>query len=427
MKMKLKTSCILNVPLQNHTDEFKFIVNGEEFKTTKLISELLSPKISKMLLSDPTFGIFTINTHNKGHFSHILDLINFEQNDFPINELPFMREVIEILGNESIELNDSTETIEFTKDNVFSYIKQHEKYPNSFSQMYEKEISFISSSFYELNETKEEEFKTIQMSTLYRILNHKNLKIKTEDQLLNFVNKMYSIDSKYSILYESILFKNVTSDMIMNDFFSVFDLNDITSSIWRNISDCFQKETINKMKNRYKENAILLHKKENEELKGVINYLRKQSNGDINKEIQFTSSSVNSNAPSHQPENVANHEEQNKNFCSENVSNSWICFYFNKYKIIPSEYEIRSRNGIANWYHPKSWIIECSNDNISWEILDERKDCLCLNGKRITHTFQLKNQTNKEFRYIRMRSTGPDCNGSNYLTFEAFELYGKLI
>lgn len=41
-----------------------FIVNGEEFQITKIISDLLSPKISKTYKIDPIFDI--IFAHNRG-------------------------------------------------------------------------------------------------------------------------------------------------------------------------------------------------------------------------------------------------------------------------------------------------------------------------------------------------------------------------
>ena len=68
-RLQLKTSSILNVPLQSYFDDFSFIVNGKEYKTSRLISDLLSPKICEIHANDPTFDIFTIKTQQKGDFS----------------------------------------------------------------------------------------------------------------------------------------------------------------------------------------------------------------------------------------------------------------------------------------------------------------------------------------------------------------------
>ena len=75
--IKLKNSCIVNVPLHNYEKSFTFIVNGQEFKTSRIIADLLSPTLSKIHLNDPTVDIFTINAEHKGDFSHILDLATF--------------------------------------------------------------------------------------------------------------------------------------------------------------------------------------------------------------------------------------------------------------------------------------------------------------------------------------------------------------
>lgn len=93
----------------------------------------------------------------------------------------------------------------------------------------------------------------------------------------------------------------------------------------------------------------------------------------------------------------------------------------------PTHYTARSANVYANWFHPKSWVIEGSIDGSSWEEIDEENNCSHLNGGRKTHTFVMNHPTNKEFRYIRMKSTGPDWNGSYYLIIEAFEIYGRII
>lgn len=43
IKAHLKQSSILNVPFQKYEKDFTFVVNGEEFKTNRFISDLLSP------------------------------------------------------------------------------------------------------------------------------------------------------------------------------------------------------------------------------------------------------------------------------------------------------------------------------------------------------------------------------------------------
>lgn len=69
----------LNVPFKTYDFEFTFIVNSQEFRTSLIISELLSPDICKIDIIDPTFDRVTINTKYQGNFSFFLQLFNFEK------------------------------------------------------------------------------------------------------------------------------------------------------------------------------------------------------------------------------------------------------------------------------------------------------------------------------------------------------------
>lgn len=72
-------------------------------------------------------------------------------------------------------------------------------------------------------------------------------------------------------------------------------------------------------------------------------------------------------------------------------------------------------------------MIECSKDENNWKVVDTVQNCEDLNGSALTHTFKIKNPSEDEFQYVRMRSISNDCHGSNYLCIGLFELYGTLI
>lgn len=125
IKIQLNPSNIWNIPLQIYENDFTFIVNGEEFKTSRLISDILSQNISRIHSTDPSFDKYIINTHYSGDFSYILDLINFEKYNIPENELPFICEVIRLLGNTSIYISSEEENTEITLDNAFQLLQKH--------------------------------------------------------------------------------------------------------------------------------------------------------------------------------------------------------------------------------------------------------------------------------------------------------------
>lgn len=438
--MHLKQSSILAVPFNIYEKDFSFIVNGEEFKTSRIIADLLSPIISRNHLTDPTINTYTINTQYSGDFSQILKLLNFESMNITNDDIPFFSEVIEKLGYGFIEFDFNTDTIELTIDNVLNFLHVHEKNRKFYSQIITKEIAFVSSHFAELYENQEESMKYLSIETLIDVINNDQLRLENEDQLLKFVNELYSQNSDYSILYETVLFSNVSSEN-MKEFITIFDLNDISNSIWKLLSKrlCYEidksddkddeqiRYNTNNLKSEHNEEEdeclIFEYTKENE-YKGIFNYIQTQSNDKIENEINFSSSSLWDNR--YDSSYVTKFRDQSKTFYSRDEENSWICFDFNEHRIIPSHYTIGSRNWGRNSNHPKSWVIEGSEDNEKWDKIDEEIDCSFLNGKSLVHSFEMNNQINKKFKFIRMRSTGPDWRGKNVLAFESFEIYGKL-
>ena len=73
--------------------------------------------------------------------------------------------------------------------------------------------------------------RNLSIDTLTRILSNDKLQLNTEDQLLKFVNKCYKSDSKYSILYETVLFEIVSSEVI-KEFTLIFDNEDMNHETW---------------------------------------------------------------------------------------------------------------------------------------------------------------------------------------------------
>ena len=79
--VKLQSDSISQVPIQIYEENFTFIVNGEEYRTNKIVADLLSPIISNQHRDDPTFSEFTIKTQSEGNFQTILNLVSFEEKE----------------------------------------------------------------------------------------------------------------------------------------------------------------------------------------------------------------------------------------------------------------------------------------------------------------------------------------------------------
>lgn len=114
--------------------------------------------------------------------------------------------------------------------------------------------------------------------------------------------------------------------------------------------------------------------------------------------------------------------DQKKSFWTKNEQISWICVDFKKYKIKPTHYTIRSCQGAD---YPKSWVIEVSNDNNKWDVIDEQTDCSYLNGSYNVHTFKINNQNRCNVKYIRIRQI-QNCNNTYHLGIGSLEFYGTI-
>lgn len=436
-KMQLNTSTIMNLPIHNYNDEFTFIVNGEAFQTTCLISDLLSPNICKIHSVDPTLCQFIINTKEKGHFSYILNLIKFDPIEFPLNEISFITEVIELLGNNSIELIDKINPPQITKENVFQLLDKHKKNEKYYSKEMLNDINFIASNFVELYITHEKELSNISIDTLLRIVDNPLLQLYDEDQLFDFVSKLYAKNSEYAILFDAIFFSNLSSESIIK-FIKEIKFNDLSKIAWIELSTKLEEEhNINKYNighnknsnydyktNQYryekiKTQGITFSPKPDKPFHGIFKYLMNQSNKKIETKVNATSKNK-TFLDVYNPFCAMDTNELMK-FRSANGSDQYICFEFRENEVSPTHYTIKNSNGNDTL---KSWILEGSLDNKSWEILDEQSNCTYLMKPTSIHTFAIKNQTQKKYKYIKLRQTGPNWNNNDALEFNSFEIYG---
>lgn len=133
------------------------------------------------------------------------------------------------------------------------------------------------------------------------------------------------------------------------------------------------------------------------EFQGVFNYIQEISNYKIENEIKITLSSIFSNSFFFSRYNVTKFSGK-MYFFSENLKNSWIAFDFKNCKLILSNYTIRSFWAESE-KRLQSWLIEGSNNQKDWEILDKQENCQDLNGNRFTKTFALHTQNPQPFSF----------------------------
>ena len=412
-------------------------MNGKLFKTSRIVADLLSPKIAQMHFNDPTSCEYSIQTNENGDFQKILNLINFERIDILPNEIPYIHEILEILDNQSIQIYNKNPNVIISLDYIFDNIQIHENYEKYFFDYFKKDIDYIALNFYKINEHQLLILKSLKLNTLEMIFNHPNLHLESEDQIVSIVNELYLKDTKYSVLYDCIDFQNVTKNKI-TEFFDIFNIQDITTETWRSLSFMIRNSSIESKDFIQNDDENLHHHKylnfikyeKSLKFKGIINCLKNSYKNQINNGVKITSSSIRSDDDDNSPQKVIEFDDLNKSFASDDIPNSWICFDFGNKMINVKDYSIRSFDRSNNCGHLKSWVVEGSNDECddkNWTVLDEQNDCNFLNGKNFVHTFHSKNENDEYYRFIRIKQTGPSWSGNNYLNINSVEFYGSLI
>lgn len=312
---------------------------------------------------------------------------------------------------------------------------KHSRFPNFYRSNISNEIEFISTHFYEIccqGTDDYDQLKKLGINILYEIIHNVHIELNDEDQLLEFINELYSNDHKYSVLYEKVEIKYVSSEK-MKDFIEIYDQNDITVGTWQQLCSLLESgvnfETNDEiLKSRYHKKPIVgktFTFTENGGLNGIINHLRSQASNQIENEINVTASSC--NGSSYEAINTVNYENK-QSVETKNEPNSWVRFDFKNHQIIPTDYTIRSSNySSSNWHHPKSWVIEILKENDEWETIDTQNDVSYLNERYTSHSFKIKNPPKSGIRSIRIRQTSKNWSNCDYLIFDSFEIFGTLI
>jgi hypothetical protein len=158
---------------------------------------------------------------------------------------------------------------------------------------------------------------------------------------------------------------------------------------------------------------------------GIIAHLTSLCGGNIHDKglVNLTSSSVWPREPDRLPKSIVD-ESSKTSFASNNLPDQWICFDFQSYRVKLTNYTIRSFNANAGQPHLRSWVIEGCDDAQHWIELDRRSANDHLNGHLNFATFAADRSA--LCRFIRLRQTGPDHSGGNWLVIGVFELFGTL-
>ncbi|KAH0787280.1 F5/8 type C domain containing protein [Histomonas meleagridis] len=333
------------------------------------------------------------------------------------NSSQFLMHVGILLGN-----NELVEKVASEKDINIEQILEH------FSQgnVFQKEVDKFASM---LTEVSADLVKSIDPNILYQILTNENLKVKSENALLDAILDLIDYDKESNLfLLDAIHFENISTDK-MQRFIKTVTFEDISPQVWDSLCQRMlnQTEATSTTSSSNSDNA-----KQNEVVEipcekpfeGIISYLTKKCGGNVNeKGIVIITSETALKSPKRHPSVVADFSSPDYYYSLDSKTN-WIKFHFINSTVSITSYTLKSVPIGPRGGHLKSWVVEGSNDNESWSEIDSRLNCNDLNNKNATKTYPCKNQI--EVSFIRIRQIGENHAGNNFMCLSAVEFYGTL-
>lgn len=242
----LNPECVKFLPFDQYEKDFTFNVNGKTYKTSRVIADLLSPRISNMHYTDPSCKEFTINIKNvtdceNDYFEEFLSLYKFKNSIVDSDRLPFFLQYFYELRNVEGFLHLQPDYFESaTEEEFFDRIHIFSESLNGVSdpliiKIYEDLIGVLSKNFERIDKEK---FASLPKAVIADTLKNKNLRIKSEDSLLKFALDLYKKDHSYSCLFEFILFSQV-SDEIFAELISEIKVKYMNDQLFQSICKRF--------------------------------------------------------------------------------------------------------------------------------------------------------------------------------------------
>lgn len=445
------------LPFDKYEKNFKFIVDGKEYYTSRIIADIFSPTIRNYHYTDESADEFCINTpyvHSKSkedYFSEIINLIN--SNKITIkdeNKLAYYAIIFQALGNdeESFKFHPIFDEKLSTK-NVIKRTQSLLKYYSAYNESnvnsiipyklkgIKEEIDFISTHFSDIDQ---KEIQKLDLSIIELIITNDNFQVSEEDNLLQFLLELYEKDRKSSFLFQYVIFSNITNEM-MNNFISVFDLNDIDGTIWESICkrlintkpktnvDATKDQRCNRIKfldDNYLNSADkygTINLEFNKEMEGVFYFLTNETKGNI-----YSNDTIDINTNSRM-NNINYHAKNLVDFGCNTYWDSgpgkfdkYVCFDLKNCRLKPTAYSIRTINNAD--FSLKNWSVQISNDGENWIEIDRKKNNRSLVGPLVTKSFVVKESNFA--RYIMFTHFGPDWRGNYDISISSIEFYGVL-
>ena len=434
--------------------DFTFIVDGANYKCSRILAGFLSPKVARMLQSDINVSRMVVNVSDPGReFKQVMNLVRGGTLKLEAHNTTCLMAIANELQNREL----LAKIVEFqcdqkplNPDTAVDRLKQKAEMNLDGSV----ESRYIAENFTDIDFAQISQLRPAQLEY---ILTHSALSLDNEDSLLDTVDRLCQIDRDYCILYRTIEIQYLSSASVSRFCDAVFpDLLD--GFIWEKLQWCV-RDRQSKMQrpicsNRFEHEAEYTT---GTTLNGI--FARLHTSGKFGQVVRVTSVGTSSGS-----DDSVTRPTNTTRWTSTAVQCPWLCFEFKGKQVCPTHYELRvmqqasgkaasstsggtngkggnSAGSSSGWGaqpssafggssapnqraagEPTQWVIEGSNDNKQWVTLDSRNQRVTQNE---VHHFEVTQNRDTRFQFLRMRLTYPNGAGAWELSLTNIDFYGS--
>ena len=402
-------------------NNFAFVVNGREYKCSRLQAVLLSQRAYRMLMSDRMIDRININVTEPGSFDEIMRLVYGE----PIFITPENQLFLACCAHE-LENDELMETLvqsglgkETDTSNVVSQIKlKHEAHMDC-----QRESDFLAAHFCDVGFDR---LAMLSSFELEQVLASSDLKLESEDQLFSVIHRLIrEKGNSYAALFRYVKFQFLQERNLKKFLGCVFP--DYIESVWDSIGEFlheFRNSKSEYLLAKLKRYSSMRSDKRAIKVNGDWRYgineqLRSMGCGNPHTRelLEITASGTTLN----NCHNLVDYGWHSC-WCSTDESNSYVQFDFKNLRVCVRGYCLRSGNGSNGL---RSWVLESSDDGKTWDSIDER-NTEDLIGHFVAKQYKCQVKMTSYRQYFRIRQRGKNRDGNDTLCLSELEFLGKI-
>ena len=421
MSFTLSARGLGNLPLRNYeVRKFVFVVGDVEFETTNLCADFVSLKLARLHRSSPELSRFVLEGSSALVVRDLMKLCRGETVSVNQGNKEGLRELARQL--EIVELYTFLEEAypeEITLENALDRLVAKE----SMKIVCEAEVEFVAIHLFDFDK---KELAKVPIGVVQSVLSSGSVDGSRCEEIFALVESLCRINPSFFPLFEFVAFEKLKVESVSR-FIQVCDSLkgnvSLGSGVWRSLC----KRLVMKVGGEECEPAgipgrVSIQLVETDPLNGILTFLTQKCGGNVHKQgiVAVTASSYYS---IRYPTNIVDfdHEEY---FYSKNEPNQWVQYEFKTGRVIVDYYTLKTRQ-FGGGYHIQSWVVEGSTDGQNWDEINRQENVKELAQEGCVRSFPV--DSTSEFRFLRIRQTGPNSNGSNAMTLARFEVFGSFI